>query len=324
MRVIKVNENEANQRLDKFLMKYFNRAPKSFLYKMIRKKNIKYNGKRAKGNEILKVEDEIQVYLSEKTINKFRKLENITLVEPTFEVIYEDENVLIINKPLGLLTQPDAGGENTLSEEILTYLYNKGEYDPEKYQGFRPAPCNRLDRNTAGIVMVGKNMQSTQAIHHMLRTQEISKYYMSIVLGRVEKPLVLKGYHKKNHSRNEVEIVDSYVKGSQEVETRILPLQANGRYTLIEVQLVTGKTHQIRAHLATINHPIIGDPKYGDKEENEYFLRKYKLRHQFLCAYKIKFEMCTEPLGYLENKVFTVGALPLYSQIFQEEGFLSL
>lgn len=324
MRLIKVNEHEANQRLDKFLLKYFNKGPKSFVYKMIRTKKIKYNGKRAKGSEILIGKDEIQIYLSDETIDSFRKIREMPSKKPTFEVVYEDNNILIINKPLGLLTQPDANGQNTLTEQVLTYLNQKGEYDPEAYQGFRPAPCNRLDRNTAGIVMVGKSLQATQAIHHMLRTQEISKYYMSIVLGRVEKPMILKGYHEKNQSRNEVRISDDYAKGAKEVETRILPLQANGRYTLIEVQLVTGKTHQIRAHLATIQHPIIGDPKYGDKEENEYFLRKYSLRHQFLCAYKIKFEMCIEPLEYLENKVFTVGAPPLYSQIFQEEGFITL
>lgn len=324
MRLLKINENEGNQRLDKFLLKYFNKAPKSFVYKMIRKKNIKYNGKRAKGNEILKGDDEVQIYLSEDTIDKFRQIKETPTAKPTFEVVYEDSNILIINKPLGLLTQPDAKGQNTLTEQILTYLHQNGEYDPKDYQGFRPAPCNRLDRNTAGIVMVGKSLQATQAIHEMLRTQEISKYYMSIVLGRVDKPIILKGYHEKNESKNEVSISKNYIEGAKEVETRIIPLQANGRYTLIEVQLVTGKTHQIRAHLATINHPIIGDPKYGDKEENEYFFRKYSLRHQFLCAYKIKFEVCIEPLGYLENKVFTVGAPPLYSQIFKEEGFISL
>lgn len=323
MRLLKINENEGNQRLDKFLLKYLDKAPKSFVYKMIRKKNIKYNGKRAKGNEILAGEDEVQIYLSEDTIEKFRQIKDIPTARPTFEVVYEDSNILIVNKPLGLLTQPDAQGQNTLTEQVLTYLHQKGEYDPEDYQGFRPAPCNRLDRNTAGIVMVGKSLQATQAIHEMLRTQEISKYYMSIVLGRVDKPIILKGYHEKNEYKNQVSISKDYVEGGKEVETRILPLQANGRYTLIEVQLVTGKTHQIRAHLATISHPIIGDPKYGNKEENEYFFRKYTLRHQFLCAYKIKFEICIEPLGYLQNKVFTVGAPPLYSQIFQEEGFIS-
>lgn len=324
MRLIIVNQQEANQRLDKFLLKYFDKSPKSFVYKMLRKKNFKYNGKRAKGNEILQGNDEIQIYLSEETINKFREIKKIPSAKPTFEVIYEDSNILIINKPLGLLTQPDAKGQNTLAEQVLTYLHTKGEYDPELYQGFRPAPCNRLDRNTAGIVMVGKSLQATQAIHEMLRSHEISKYYMSIVLGRVQKPIILKGYHEKDESKNQVQISDHYSEGTKKVETRILPLQANGRYTLIEVQLVTGKTHQIRAHLASIRHPIIGDPKYGNKEENEYFLRKYSLKYQFLCAYKIKFEVCTAPLEYLENKVFTVGAPPLYSQIFQEEGFLTL
>lgn len=323
MRLITVKEHEANQRLDKFLIKYFNKGPKSFVYKMIRTKKIKYNGKRAQGNEKIICGDDIQIYLSDETIGQFRVVEEVNFVKRTFEIVYEDDNILIINKPLGLLTQPDAKGQNTLTEQVVSYLSEKGEYDPEVYKGFRPAPCNRLDRNTAGIVLVGKNLGATQAINEMLRTKEISKYYMSIVLGRVDRPMILKGYHTKNDNKNEVQILDKYIPGSKEVETRILPLQTNGRYTLIEVQLVTGKTHQIRAHLSTVNHPIIGDPKYGDREENEYFLRKYHLKHQFLCAYKIKFELCLPPLDYLENRVFTVAAPSLYSKIFKEEGFIS-
>lgn len=324
MRLIEIKEYEANQRLDKFLLKYFNKGPKGFIYKMIRTKKIKYNGKRAKGNERIACGDTVQIYLSDETIDKFREVEEVSFAKQTFEIVYEDNNILIVNKPLGLLTQQDAKGQNTLTEQVVSYLHEKGEYDPNIHQGFRPAPCNRLDRNTAGIVVFGKNLMATQAVNEMFRNKEISKYYMSIVFGRVERPMVLRGYHRKDNSKNEVEILEEYSVGTKEVETRILPLQTNGRYTLVEVQLVTGKTHQIRAHLATANHPIIGDPKYGDKEENEYFLRKYRLRHQFLCAYKIKFELCLPPLKYLENRVFTVSAPSLYFQIFRQEGFISL
>ena len=190
-------------------------------------------------------------------------------------------------------------------------------------KGFTPAPCNRLDRNTAGIVLVGKNIKALQAINLMLEHKQISKYYMSIVLGRITKPIILKGYHIKDTSKNEVQIFDHYVKGSKEVETRILPLKTNGRYTVIEVQLVTGKTHQIRAHLSSIGHPIIGDPKYGDKLENQYFKDKFNLTSQFLCAYKIKFELCIEPFLYLQDRVFTVSAVS-YTHLRAHETVLDL
>lgn len=290
----------------------------------MRTKKIKYNGKKPQGNEMLQENDVIRLFLRDEQIESFQQINDVTQMAISFDSVYEDENILIVNKPLGLLTQKDTKNSVSLAEEVLAYLTQNGSYDPILAKGFTPAPCNRLDRNTAGIVLVGKNLPATQTISEMLKTKQISKYYMSIVLGRITKPIVLKGYHIKQQGKNEVKIVDHYVEGAKPVETRILPLQHNGRYTLIEVQLVTGKTHQIRAHLSQIGHPIIGDPKYGDAIENNFFKTKYGLEHQFLCAYKVKFELCKEPFQYLQDRVFTVSAPAIYARICKEEGLIEI
>lgn len=322
MRQIVVSSIEANQRLDKFLMKYLKRCPKSYLYKAMRTKKIKYNAKKPEGNEILKENDMISIFFTEDQFAEFEVQKSVQKVPVSFKTVYEDEHILIVDKPLGLLTQKDKDNGHSLAEEVLSYLMEKKSYDPKKAKGFTPAPCNRLDRNTAGIVLVGKNLPATQALSQMLQTKQISKYYMSIVLGRITRPIILKGYHLKQKDKNEVLISNHYVEGAKPVETRILPLKTNGRYTLVEVQLVTGKTHQIRAHLSQIGHPIIGDPKYGDSLENQYFKDKYHLKYQILCAYKIKFELCSSPFEYLENRVFTVPAPPSYSKICKGEALL--
>ena len=315
MRQIEITSLEANQRLDKFLLKYLNECPKSLIYKGMRTNKIKLNGKKPKGNEILQVNDIIKLFFREEQMATLESQKEIKKVGIHFETVYEDEHLLIVNKPMGLLTQKDTPESHSLADEVLYYLKENGSYDPEISKGFTPAPCNRLDRNTAGIVLVGKNIATLQSLSSMLQTKEISKYYMCIVLGRVTAPMILKGYHKRCEGKNEVSITTEYVEGSKPVETRILPLKTNGRYTLVEVQLVTGKTHQIRAHLSQIGHPIIGDPKYGDPIENQYFEQKYGLRYQILCAYKVKFELCKAPLTYLQDRVFTVPAPRIYSEI---------
>lgn len=322
MREIEISQIEANQRLDKFLIKYLNNCPKSLIYKGIRTKKIKYNGKKPQGNEILKQGDSIKVYFTEEQFSEFLVEKKVETVPISFQTVYEDDNVLIVNKPMGLLTQKDSATGHSLAGEVLSYLKENGSYDPERFKGFTPAPCNRLDRNTAGIVLVGKNIAALQVLSEMLMTKQISKYYMSIVLGRMTAPVTLKGYHIKEEGKNEVVISNHYVEGAKPVETRILPLKTNGRYTLVEVQLVTGKTHQIRAHLSQIGHPIIGDPKYGDQLENKYFKQRYGLKYQILCAYKVKFELCKEPFVYLQDRVFTVPSPKIYSQICQGESLL--
>lgn len=315
MRQIEITSLEANQRLDKFLLKYLNECPKSLIYKGIRTNKVKYNGRKPKGSEILKAGDEIKLFFKDEQMATLETEKAIKKVAIQFETVYEDENLLLVNKPMGLLTQKDAPDSHSLADEVRYYLMEKGSYDPNTSKGFTPAPCNRLDRNTAGIVLIGKNIPALQSLSSMLKTKEISKYYMCIVLGRVTTTMILKGYHKRCVGRNEVSITNEYVEGAKPVETRLLPLKTNGRYTLVEVQLVTGKTHQIRAHLSQIGHPIIGDPKYGDTLENQYFEQKYGLRYQILCAYKVKFELCKPPLNYLQDRVFTVPAPRIYSEI---------
>ena len=322
MRRIIVTSVEANQRLYKFLMKYLNECPKGMIYKGIRTKKIKYNGKKPQGNEILQENDEIKIFFTEEQFEAFTRDKEVKKVPVSFKAVYEDENILIVNKPMGLLTQKDVATGHSLADEVLFYLKENGSYNPKISKGFTPAPCNRLDRNTAGIVLVGKNISAVQVLGEMLQTKQISKYYMSIVLGRVTEPMILKGYHMKQEGKNEVKISTEYVEGAKPVETRILPLKTNGRYTLVEVQLVTGKTHQIRAHLSAIGHPIIGDPKYGDAIENQYFEAKYGLKYQILCAYKVKFELCKRPFQYLQDRVFTVPAPTIYSKICAGEALL--
>ncbi|PHV71820.1 RNA pseudouridine synthase [Sporanaerobium hydrogeniformans] len=319
MREIIITATEANQRLDKFLLKYLKRCPKSFLYKAMRTKKVKYNKKKPTGSEILKEQDVIALYFTEEQFAAFENLKKVEEVPISFKVAYEDNNLLIVDKPMGLLTQKDTKEGHSLADEVLYYLKENQSYSPELSKGFTPAPCNRLDRNTAGIVLVGKNLLATQALSEMLKTKQLSKYYLSIVLGRMTSPMFLKGYHLKEQGKNEVIISDHYVEGAKPVETRINPLKTNGRYTLVEVQLVTGKTHQIRAHLGQVGHPIIGDPKYGDQLENKYFKDQYGLKSQVLCAYKIKFEFCKEPFVYLQNRVFTVTAPQIYSEICRGE-----
>ena len=322
MRQIIISNIESNQRLDKFLMKYLKKCPKSFIYRAMRTKKIKYNSKKPEGNEILQENDEIKIFFTEEQFAEFEVQKDIKKMTISFKAVYEDDNILILNKPMGLLTQKDTQDGHSLAEEVLSYLLENKSYDPELSKGFTPAPCNRLDRNTAGIVLVGKNMAATQVLSEMLKTKQISKYYMSIVLGIIHSPITLRGYHLKQEGKNEVVISNHYIEGAKPVETRILPLKTNGRYTLVEVQLVTGKTHQIRAHLSQIGHPIIGDPKYGDPLENQYFKDKYHLKYQILCAYKIKFELCRDPFSYLQNRVFTVPAPQSYSKICEGEALL--
>lgn len=322
MREMAITQYEEGQRLDKFLLKYLNKCPKSLLYKFMRTNKIKYNGKKPKGNEILIKGDQIKLFLHDEQIVSLQEHKEVQKSPIHFKTVYEDKNILIVDKPLGLLTQKDKKDGHSLAEEVIYHLTENGSYNIKTAKGFIPAPCNRLDRNTAGIVLVGKHLKATQEISQMLKTKQISKYYMSIVLGRITEPIILKGYHYKEPGKNEVKILDRYVEGAKPVETRILPLQTNGRYTLIEVQLVTGKTHQIRAHLSQIAHPIIGDPKYGDAIENEYFKNRYGLCYQVLCAYKIKFELCESLFGYMENRVFTVAAPKIYRDICLGEGLI--
>ncbi len=311
-----IQAQEAGQKLTRYLCKYLDKAPKSFIYKAIRTNKVKLNGKKVKGEEVLNSGDEIKLFLTDDVLSEMVTKKQVTKTKISFDVVYEDENILIVNKPEGVLTQKDTKESISLADEVIYYLADKGEYNIND-KGFVPAPCNRLDRNTSGLVLVGKNIAALQQLSEMIKTKAISKYYVTIVHGEIKKPMILKGYHTKDNNKNEVKIVDEYSKGAKPVETHLKPISTNGKYSLVEIELITGKTHQIRAHLSKIGHPIIGDAKYG--KDNEYFKKKYKLKNQVLCAYKLEFEQCEGPLDYMQGKVIEIEIPKMMKNICIDE-----
>ncbi len=320
MREIKVQESNSNQRLDKFLLKYLNTAPKSFVYKMLRKKNIKLNDKKANGDEILKGNDKVTLYLADETIDKFREIVKIDTNVNTVDVVYEDDNILIINKPIGVLTQPAKEDDtDTIVHRVTAYLMENGDYDPNTSQGFKPSTCNRLDLNTSGLIICGKNLLATQRVNELMRNKQIEKYYTAIVYGVADRDRVVKGFHYKNFATNEVTISKKRRSSvEKEVETRIYPLDDNGEYSIINVELITGKSHQIRASLSSINMPLIGDRKYGDPVVNDYFKRKYGIHNQLLTANKMVLHDNDGLLSYLDGKVFEADLHKKFRQVKNE------
>lgn len=307
MRELKIGKNEAEQRLDKLLLKYLNKAPSSFVYKMLRKKNIKLNGKKADGKEKLQEGDLVQLYLAEDTLEKFmeKKIKKEDRVGTEhLRVIYEDDQILLLNKPAGILSQKAGKGDLSLNEEMLAYLMQKGEVTKESLQTFKPSVCNRLDRNTAGILIAGKSLPAVQEINRLIKERKIGKYYKCIVAGQVKKEERIEGYLLKNEKTNKVQIRKKPFEGASEILTAYKPLEIWEEATLLEVELVTGKTHQIRAHLASIGHPIVGDRKYGDALR--YGKQMKKGNYQALFAYKLVFPQLEGELEKLSQKTFTI------------------
>ena len=299
---IKICENEKNQRLDKFLLKYMNKASKSFVYKMLRKKRIKLNLKKATGNEILNLNDNIQMYLSEETVRSFQKETKIEKTKLTFKIVYEDKNIIVCSKPTNLVSQPDINNKlNSLNDQLIYYLYKNNEYDLNS--SFKPSICNRLDRNTSGIVLFGKNFESVQLLNRAFKEKEIDKYYLTAVNGIVREKGKLKMYYLKKEN-NEATLFKTYMPNSLEVLTEYKPLKIKDNFTLLEVKLITGKTHQIRASFKHANHPILGDRKYGNPDVNKKILTLFGLKNQFLHCYKIIFKQKNSSLDYLYNKEF--------------------
>ena len=315
MKEYQIEKNQSGQRLDKFLAKVLKAAPKSFIYKMLRKKNITLNGKKADGSEKTELNDEIRLFLSEETIDNFSESFNATAVKCEFETIFEDKNILVVNKPAGLLSQKAVVTDISLVEQILSYLLKTEQITNEELQTFKPAICNRLDRNTSGIVVAGKTLQGLQAMSELFRDRTIQKYYLCIVKGKLKESHTISGYLLKNEKTNQVTITQISVEGSDPIKTEYEPVLYNEEFTLLRVKLITGKTHQIRAHLCSIGYPIIGDGKYGIKNINSQFRKKYRLEHQLLHSYEVIFPNMEGEFSYLSGKTLQAELPDYFEQI---------
>lgn len=317
-----ITENEAGQRFDKYLAKLMKDAPKSFFYKMMRKKNITLNGKKATGNEKLEKNDEIKIFLSDETFDKFAGHVEVKKAVCKLDVVYEDKHVLFINKPVGMLSQPDDSGKMSLVEYLIGYLEEKGEVSEESLKTFKPAVCNRLDRNTSGLVAAGKSLAGLQELSKVLHDRTIHKDYLCIVKGNVKTENYVKGFLHKDEKLNKVSVYEHEKEDAVPIETKYTPLCTNGKMTLLKVRLITGRTHQIRAHLASIGHPLAGDGKYGDEKFNQYFREKYRLKNQLLHAFEMEIPEMEGKLQYLSGRKFIAEIPALFARIRQDEGLI--
>ena len=265
MKLITVHKQEEGQRLVKLLGAYLKEAPNSFFYKMLRKKNITLNGKKADGTEKLKCGDEIRLFLSDETYEKFagkvQPKEKFPMAK--LNIVYEDSNVIFINKPAGMLSQKSVPSDVSLNEYLLGYLEKSGQWKQEESKAFRPSVCNRLDRNTSGLILAGKTVAATQQLSELIAERAVGKYYLTVVKGTVTETERIRGYLIKNERTNRVSIQREQQGDAVYIETAYRPLCAGRGCTLLEVELVTGKSHQIRSHLASIGHPLLGDQVYG-------------------------------------------------------------
>ncbi|MEG0372038.1 MAG: RluA family pseudouridine synthase, partial [Clostridium sp.] len=297
MKEIIITQNEAGQRLDKFLRKYLKETSLGSIYKAIRKKDIKVNNLKSNEKYVLVEGDILQFYfkIEEETKKKEDKkiLEKIVDVNYDFDIAFEDSSIIVAKKVKGLLTHPDEGDELTLTDQVLAYLFDNGKYDPEKEKTFSPSPCNRLDKNTEGLVIFAKTYEALKGVNEAIREGNVKKYYMALICNKPREGRHI-AHIQKDRRANKSRIYDGPVKDSKEIITDVTIIDTVGQFSQVEIDLITGKSHQIRAHLAHMGCPLIGDFKYGDKKVNSFFQNKYGVEDQMLVAYKIIFENCPE------------------------------
>ena len=305
MREFTINSNDAGQRLDKFLTKAVKGLPTSLMYKYIRTKKIKVNRARCEQSYMLAEGDEIQLFIRDEFFESPEKDTGaLSRIVPKLCIVYEDENIILLNKRPGVLVHEDADAkDNTLVMHLQAYLAQNGEYDPEDEQSFAPAMCNRIDRNTGGIVIAAKNAAALREMNEHIREDRIGKYYLCAAHGVPAcKKQTLHGYLRKNAADNMVEVRDRAFAGAKEIVTEYSVIGQKGGNSLLEVHLITGRTHQIRAHLAHIGYPLLGDGKYGINKKD----REKGYKYQALYAYRLRFDLGGhgELLSYLDGKEF--------------------
>lgn len=325
MRQIKIRENEAGQRLDKFLRKYMPLAPASFFYKMLRKKNITLNGKKAEGKEKLVLGDLVAFFLSDETIEGFQaseipageyqkayeELEGIT-------VVYEDPHILIMNKPSNVLSQKAKEGDLSANEWMIGYLLAANKLPLKELATFKPAVCNRLDRNTRGLLIGSKSLAASQYMSELIKTRQIRKFYRLFVKGKVDREEVLEGYLVKAKDTNRVHLVREPAPNASYIQTRYYPIKQFSDRTLVEVELITGKSHQIRIHMASISHPILGDYKYGDRAWNDDYKARYQIESQLLYACRLEFSELKAPLEGLGGRTIIAPVPAEFEKLMDE------
>ena len=298
MQEVKIGKNEAGQRLDKFLFKFFKEAGSGFIFKQLRKKNIVLNDKKATGKEMLELDDSVKIYMKDETIEKFKGDSSFKKTSSNIDIVYEDDNVIIVNKPAGILSQKADDNDISINEMIISYLLEKGSLTETDLETFKPGICNRLDRNTSGLVIAGKTLKGLQVMSEVIKERNVDKYYLTVVDGILDEGMELNGYLLKDEKTNKVSISETD-NGGDRIETSFEPIDFGEGVTILEVKLITGKTHQIRAHLASISHPIIGDRKYGNEKTN----KKYpKIKNQLLHAWILKFSDLPDGFEELSGK----------------------
>lgn len=300
MKSFTISKNDSGQRVDKFILKTFPKLPKSLMFKEIRKKNIKVNRKRTDAAAVLNEGDVIELYLKDDVLEEKVKHYDFTGASKKLDIVYEDDNIILIDKKVGLLCHPD-GNEyvDTLISRVKRYLYEKGEWTPEDSSTFSPSLANRIDRNTGGIVIAAKNAEALRILNEKIKTRDIEKYYLTVVHGKMEKESdTLTAYLTKDTKKNKVTVSDKETNNSKKIVTKYTVLDYQNGNSLLEIDLKTGRTHQIRAHLAYIGHPLLNDGKYG-KEQGRY--------RQALYSYKLIFNMKDAGiLSYLDGRKFEV------------------